>query len=197
MSKKLNEFLDPIRKRREAWVEKKTEVKKILDEGEKKARKIAQATLNEAMKVKSITSILKITHNLLTSGEHPVRIMALILSNVRFYYQILLLLKEQSNKQQVAKMLGKNPYFIDMTAKVITRYYSIQELETAFIKLQETDLAIKSGKIAADKALELAIVNIFNQKNLYDYTYNFDYTSRKEIISNNRRSFYVCIGLQL
>jgi len=47
---KLNAFMDPIRKRREEWVSKKSEVRKILDQGRDKARAVASKTLNEAMK---------------------------------------------------------------------------------------------------------------------------------------------------
>lgn len=43
----------------------------------------------------------------------------------------------------------------------------------------------------------LAVNNVFNQKNIYDYTYNFDYSKRLEIITNNRRTVYVGLGLQL
>ncbi len=43
----------------------------------------------------------------------------------------------------------------------------------------------------------VAVNNIYNRKNLYGYTYNFDYSERKEVYSNNRRSFYVGLGLQL
>ena len=39
--------------------------------------------------------------------------------------------------------------------------------------------------------------NILNQKNLYDYTYNYDYTLRKEIVSTNRRTLYLGLGIQL
>jgi hypothetical protein len=42
----------------------------------------------------------------------------------------------------------------------------------------------------------IAVNNIFNKKNLYGYTYNFDYTQKIEIYSNNRRSFYAGLGLQ-
>lgn len=38
--------------------------------------------------------------------------------------------------------------------------------------------------------------NVLNQKNLYDYTYNFDYTQRKEIITTNKRQFYLGLGVQ-
>ncbi len=40
------------------------------------------------------------------------------------------------------------------------------------------------------------INNILNNKNLYDYTYNADYTQRKEIITTNKRQFYLGLGLQ-
>ena len=39
--------------------------------------------------------------------------------------------------------------------------------------------------------------NVLNQKNLYDYTYSYDYTLRKEIVSTNRRTLYLGFGLQL
>jgi hypothetical protein len=42
----------------------------------------------------------------------------------------------------------------------------------------------------------IAVNNILNQKNIYDYTYNFDYTQKLEIITNNQRTFYVGLGLQ-
>lgn len=42
----------------------------------------------------------------------------------------------------------------------------------------------------------LAVNNILNQKNIYDYTYNFNYTEKLEIITNNQRSVYVGLGLQ-
>ena len=41
-----------------------------------------------------------------------------------------------------------------------------------------------------------SINNILNQKNLYDYTYNQDYSVRKEIVTTNKRQFYVGLGVQ-
>ena len=40
------------------------------------------------------------------------------------------------------------------------------------------------------------INNLLNNKNLYDYTYNSDYTEKKEIITTNKRQFYVGLGIQ-
>lgn len=43
----------------------------------------------------------------------------------------------------------------------------------------------------------MAFNNVLNQKNLYDYTYNRDYTKKIEIVSTNRRSIYFGFGIQL
>lgn len=50
MFKKLDGFMDPIRKSREQWAGRKSEVRKILDEGAQKAKKVAGATLEEALR---------------------------------------------------------------------------------------------------------------------------------------------------
>ncbi len=43
----------------------------------------------------------------------------------------------------------------------------------------------------------MAFNNVLNQKNLYDYTYNSDYSRKIEIVSTNRRSIYFGLGIQL
>jgi hypothetical protein len=41
-----------------------------------------------------------------------------------------------------------------------------------------------------------SINNLLNQKNLYNYTYNQDYSERKEIITTNKRQLYLGLGVQ-
>lgn len=50
MAAKLNEFLDPIRKKREEWQKKPDEIRAILDRGRERARKVAGQTLSETLK---------------------------------------------------------------------------------------------------------------------------------------------------
>ena len=50
----LKKFLAPVYERRKAWEKRKSEVKEILAEGSKKARRIAQATLEEAKEAAGI-----------------------------------------------------------------------------------------------------------------------------------------------
>jgi tryptophanyl-tRNA synthetase len=50
MARKLNEFLEPIRERREAWKTKTSEVREILDRGRERANQVASQTLAQAQK---------------------------------------------------------------------------------------------------------------------------------------------------
>lgn len=43
----------------------------------------------------------------------------------------------------------------------------------------------------------LALNNVLNQKNLYGYTYNYDYSRKIEIVSTNKRTIYLGLGVQL
>ena len=54
MGAKLNEFLDPIRKKREEWEKRPDEIRQILDRGKDRARKVATQTLLETMKAMGI-----------------------------------------------------------------------------------------------------------------------------------------------
>jgi len=49
MACKLNSYMAPVREGRQAWSEKKDDIKDILTEGAKRAREVASQTLSEAM----------------------------------------------------------------------------------------------------------------------------------------------------
>ncbi len=51
MAGNLNEFLEPIRRKREEWMKRRSEVRAILDKGRDRAREVARQTLDEAMRV--------------------------------------------------------------------------------------------------------------------------------------------------
>lgn len=53
---KLNAFLDPIRERRETWMNKKTEIRKILDQGAQKAREVASSTYRQVLKAMGLAA---------------------------------------------------------------------------------------------------------------------------------------------
>jgi len=56
MAARLNEFMDPIREKRESWMKKKTEIRQILDRGAKRAREVASQTLKETLQAMGLVS---------------------------------------------------------------------------------------------------------------------------------------------
>ena len=56
MAAKLNEFLDPIRERRETWMKKKKEIRQILDQGAQKAREVASSTYRQVLRAMGLVS---------------------------------------------------------------------------------------------------------------------------------------------
>lgn len=54
MGARLNEFLEPIRKRRTEWTNQKDKIRRILDQGRDRARQVARQTLLETMRAMGI-----------------------------------------------------------------------------------------------------------------------------------------------
>ncbi len=54
MARSLNEFLEPIRKKREEWLKRPDEIKAILDRGRRRAGQVAGETLEKTMKAMGI-----------------------------------------------------------------------------------------------------------------------------------------------
>jgi len=118
--------------------------------------------LNLALQQKNEKEALKITFSLLKNNEDPIKILGLIASNIRLFYQILLLLSEQKSLDQIATFLGKNPYYLKRLAPEIKKNFQIVELEKAFRILQQKDLEIKSGQLKPEASLLLAVGALFS-----------------------------------
>ncbi len=54
MAGKMNEFLEPIRRKREEWTNKKSEIRKILDKGRDRARQVASETLGQTLRAMGV-----------------------------------------------------------------------------------------------------------------------------------------------
>jgi DNA polymerase III subunit delta len=115
---------------------------------------------NEAMKAKNLSKVMEIASLLLKNGEDPIRLLALIASNVRFYFQILCLSEQALSIQDIARSLGKNPYYLKQVLPHVKNKYSVSSLKNAFSLLNKKDIEIKSGKINAKAALSLALMGI-------------------------------------
>lgn len=116
--------------------------------------------LTEAIKSKNQTLALKVARQLLKNGEEPLMLCGLMASSIRLYLQMLLALKDGQSAQNMAKSLGKNPYFIQKLLPHVKRHHSIPSLKQALRTLAEADCSLKTGKLKPEDAMIIALSKI-------------------------------------
>jgi len=102
---------------------------------------------------------LKLLKKHIEKGDAPLY----ILSMINFQFRNLLIIKELIEKNMpyylIAKETGIHPYVIKKTYPQAERF-SLPELKKIYQKIFEVDLALKTGKIDAETALELLIAEL-------------------------------------
>jgi len=83
--------------------------------------------------------------------------MGLFAANLRFYLQLLALLKEGKSQTDISKTLKKNPYFLKMVMADVCKHHTLSDIQHAICYLATLDVAIKSGDMAAKHAIFLAL----------------------------------------
>lgn len=117
--------------------------------------------LSEALKKRQIKTIIQLVKRLVDHGDDPLRILGLIASNIRLYIQLASAKKLGLSTDNLAKSIGKNPYFLKMLAPEVTQHYSLEDLLHVHQHLSDIDIAIKSGKQKSIIALELGLLKAF------------------------------------
>jgi DNA polymerase III subunit delta len=117
-------------------------------------------SFTENLKAKNTKQILATCQKLLKNNQDPVALLGLLCSNIRLYYQILLLVAKKTPPAQIASLLGKNPFYLKKILDSIKNKYTVPELEQMLKFLSQKDLEIKTGKIAASSALELSVLEL-------------------------------------
>jgi DNA polymerase-3 subunit delta len=98
-------------------------------------------------------------HRLLDAGEHPLGLLAMIVRQFRLLIQVKELKAEGANPQTTAKTLGIHPFPARKLHSQATHFTSDQ-LEAVYRHLLDTDVAIKSGEIEAEVALDLLVAGL-------------------------------------
>ncbi|MEK9658078.1 MAG: DNA polymerase III subunit delta [bacterium] len=112
---------------------------------------------NEAFQQANYQQSMELVHSLLEQGEDPVRLIGLMASNFRFYLHALSLINEKKSTAEIAKELQKNSYYLQKVLPAIKKGFTIETLKQSIIHLATLDFQIKSGQIAAKRAVYLAI----------------------------------------
>ena len=106
----------------------------------------------DSLAVKNKKQALKLIHQHLEKGDSPLY----LLSMINFQFRNLLMVKSDEFK---AGKLKLHPYVIRKTREQ-ARSFSLIELKKIYQKIFEVDLAIKTGKIKPETALDLLVSGI-------------------------------------
>ncbi|MFL7791415.1 MAG: DNA polymerase III subunit delta [Anaerolineae bacterium] len=98
-------------------------------------------------------------HRLLDAGEHPLGLLAMIVRQFRLLIQVKELKAEGANPQTIAKALGIHPFPARKLHNQAT-YFTAEQLEMVYRHLLDSDVAIKSGEIEAEVALDLLVAGL-------------------------------------
>ncbi len=92
-------------------------------------------------------------------GAHPLYLLTMIVRQYRILLQVKDLLARGMDKEAIAKSIGLHPF---PTGKAMdqARHYSVGQLQAIYDRLLETDVAIKRGRMEANLALDVLVVEL-------------------------------------
>lgn len=102
---------------------------------------------------------LRMTRDMLTAGEERLGILAMLLRQYRLIRQVKILQYEKNPPQAVKNGLGVAPFAADKCVRQAAAYSGRQAREAVAICL-DTEMAVKSGRINDEGALETAILKL-------------------------------------
>jgi DNA polymerase-3 subunit delta len=98
-------------------------------------------------------------HRLLDASEHPLGLLAMIVRQFRLLIQVKELKTERATPQDIAQTLKLHPFPARKLYNQATHFTTAQ-LEAVYRHLLDTDVAIKSGEIEAEVALDLLVAGL-------------------------------------
>lgn len=102
---------------------------------------------------------LRLLRELRASGAAPLYLLSMIVRQFRILVQVSDLMGQGMAKDAIAKTIGLHPY---PTQKAMqqSRHWRIADLVAIYDLLLQADLAIKTGKLPDDLAVELLVVDL-------------------------------------
>lgn len=119
---------------------------------------LVTATLNH-----QLSNALLIYQKLLENGSEPIALLALILAQVRLLLQTKIYQQQGLAQGRIAQELKVHPYRIKLALQQ-DRQFKLRQLKQMFTELVLLDLAIKSGQVDKNSALELLITKFASRK---------------------------------
>ncbi|MCI2953988.1 DNA polymerase III subunit delta [Staphylococcus caprae] len=102
---------------------------------------------------------VQLVNDLITMKEEPIKLLALITSNYRLYYQCKILGQKGYSGQQIAKTVNAHPYRVKLALNQV-RNYQLNDLLNIIDSCAETDYKLKSSYMDKQLILELFILSL-------------------------------------
>ncbi|MBI5972626.1 DNA polymerase III subunit delta [Staphylococcus caledonicus] len=100
---------------------------------------------------------IQLVKDLIIMKEEPIKLLALITSNYRLYYQCKILSRKGYSGQQISKTINVHPYRVKLALGQV-KHYQLNELLNIIDHCAETDYKLKSSYIDKQLILELLIL---------------------------------------
>ena len=94
--------------------------------------------------------------------EEPIKLLALITSNYRLYYQCKILSRKGYSGQQIAKTINVHPYRVKLALNQV-KHYQLTHLLNIIDRCAETDYKLKSSYMDKQLILELFILSLYKK----------------------------------
>ena len=124
-----------------------------------RAREAIVFDLVDAIGHRETARSLELLHQLLDDLAPPLYLLAMLGRQVRLLIQVKELQRRGIRPPEFAKILKLHPYVVE---KVVaqTPHFSMAQLEKAHDRIVQTDLAIKTGRLKDELALDLLVVEL-------------------------------------
>jgi DNA polymerase-3 subunit delta len=106
---------------------------------------------------------VRLLRELERDGAAPLYLLSMIVRQFRILVQVSDQMDLGLGKEEIAKAIGLHP-FPTQKAMQQCRHWRMRDLERAYDRLLETDLAIKTGKLPDDLALDLLVVELSQRR---------------------------------
>lgn len=106
---------------------------------------------------------VRLLRELVRDGAAPLYLLSMIVRQFRILVQVADQMSLGRGKEEIAKAIGLHP-FPTQKAMQQCRHWRMHDLEAAYDQLLAVDLAIKTGKLPDDLALDLLVIELSQRR---------------------------------
>jgi len=123
------------------------------------ARESSIFDMVDALGNRRTTDAFRLLAQMRNQGAHPLYLLKMIVRQYRLMLQVKDYMSQGMRKDDIASALHLHPY-PTQKAMAQSRKYTFRQLENIYDRLLETDVAIKTGQLEANLALDMLVVEL-------------------------------------